>query len=502
MNIKENRKLVENFFISAEKVLQENGNIIVTLCRKQGGTDAEVMPRLFENSWKIVNLAASAGLILCDIEFFNSQLYNSYKCTGYRGLSKKFDTDGAVTHFFCRGQAVLMPADKSGIHNLSNKKNFIHDIKCVFECLTRKVSSPYSKIVSVIDDVASSSFISLQKIFISNLLFCRAAVSPCASIPQNEKLSNCDSINICCKCLDTIISEFLRSKENDEQNENNTITSLISCICCMHYFKTHFHPFMHFVSYFSSSLDSLLRGFQSILESIKLNFPLNSKDFCWNDLSSYINAKPIIPDQSHYLLNNPEYIQSIYLTCSVAKSNCCVFYTDIEIVMEHRKNFCPSSIKNNFEIGQIIKFTHLSKMYYVILLNLETISSIKFHVMDYRILLLQDSYFCNKVCQDSLCLVYRPLSLYPPLYLHDISFWINESFSEESLFILAWNIVGELVKSIKLIDIYQDILTKRESRCYRFYYQSFNKALDKEELLKIHLYVRKAIEDNLKIQLR
>ncbi|KAF8771302.1 Pre-mRNA-splicing factor syf1 like protein [Argiope bruennichi] len=168
MNIKENRKLVENFFISAEKVLQEKGNIIVTLCRKQGGTGAEVMPRLFENSWKIVNLAASAGLILCDIEFFNSQLYNSYKCTGYRGLSKKFDTDGAVTHFFCRGQAVLMPADKSGIHNLSNKKNFIHDIKYVFECLTRKASSPYSKIVSVIDDVASSSFISLQKIFINN----------------------------------------------------------------------------------------------------------------------------------------------------------------------------------------------------------------------------------------------------------------------------------------------------------------------------------------------
>ncbi|GFS80720.1 hypothetical protein TNCV_86401 [Trichonephila clavipes] len=84
MNIKENRKLVEHFLISAEKVLEKNGRINVTLCRKQGGTNAESMPRLFENTWKIVNLASSASLILCEIEFFNSKLYESYKCSGYR----------------------------------------------------------------------------------------------------------------------------------------------------------------------------------------------------------------------------------------------------------------------------------------------------------------------------------------------------------------------------------------------------------------------------------
>ncbi|GBM16480.1 hypothetical protein AVEN_94963-1 [Araneus ventricosus] len=156
------------------------------------------MPRLFENSWKIVNLAASASLILCDVEFFNSELYNAYKCTGYRGLSKRFDTEGAVTHFFCRGQTVLVPVDNFGIHSLSNNiKNFIQVIKYVFECLSKKVSLPYSKIVFDLENVASSSFISLDKILISDLIFCKNIVLPFVSVSQNEEPSNCDNISIC-----------------------------------------------------------------------------------------------------------------------------------------------------------------------------------------------------------------------------------------------------------------------------------------------------------------
>ncbi|CAL1282266.1 unnamed protein product [Larinioides sclopetarius] len=499
MNIKENRKLVENFFISAEKVLQEGGNIIITLCRKQGGTDAEVMPRLFENSWKIVNLAASASLILCDIEFFNSELYNAYKCSGYRGLSKQFNTEGAVTHFFCRGQTVLVPNNNFGIHSSSNNiENFIQNIKYIFECLSKKASLPYSKIVVDLDNAASSSFISLDKILINDLIFCKNIVSPCASVSLNEEPDACENLSICDMCMDTIISEFLRSKGNDE----SITTSLISCICCIHYFKSHFHPFMHFISYFSSSFDSLLKGFQSILEHLKLKFPLNSLDFCYLDMSHNINAKISNQDQSLYSHYECEYIQSVYALCSVAKSSCCTFFTDIEIVTEHRKKNCRPSVKKTFEIGYIVKFTHFEKLYYVFMLNLEVISCIKFHAMDYRILLLEDSYFCNKVYQDSSFLVYRSVSLYPPLYLHDVSFWVSESFREESLFILVWNVIGSLVKSIKLIDTYRDISTKRESRCYRFYYQSFNKVLNKENVLKIHLHVRKAIESNLKVQLR
>ncbi|GFU44380.1 ferredoxin-fold anticodon-binding domain-containing protein 1 [Nephila pilipes] len=494
MNIKENRALVEHFLISAEKILQENGRISVTLCRKQGGTNAELMPRLFENTWKIVNLASSATLILCEIEFFNYKQYESYKCSGYRGLSKQFDVDGAVTHIFSRGKPVSLPNDscKSILYN-NNMNYFIQTMKNLYESLSRKIDVPYFKMMCALDAVAVQVF---DKIFIDELLICGNFLSFMDPTSDYKEKDYCDRTNLCDNCLDCVISAFLNSKKNDD-----TITFLACSICCVNCFQLHNPLFTHLVAYFSSSDEFIERCLTVLLEMLKFEIPSNTSDFCWLDSSKHLNMRTVVADQflSSY---NREYYQSIYAVCSVRKSNCYIFYTDVEIILEHNKNFCPRSGMKNFEIGHVIKFINNSKTYKVILLNLELISSVKYHIMENRILLLNDAYFCKKVYQETLTTVYRSISLYPPSYVHDVSFWINENFQEKYLFTLAWNVVGALVKNISLIDVYRAGSIIKESRCYRFEYQSFNRVLTKENALKLHMCLRNAMENILKVQLR
>ena len=63
--IQSNIALLTGFFSSAVKVLAHEGQIWVTLCAGQGGTPADLPTRRsFKNSWKIVECAAAAGLVL------------------------------------------------------------------------------------------------------------------------------------------------------------------------------------------------------------------------------------------------------------------------------------------------------------------------------------------------------------------------------------------------------------------------------------------------------
>ncbi|GFQ70828.1 ferredoxin-fold anticodon-binding domain-containing protein 1 [Trichonephila clavata] len=490
MNIKENRKLVEHFLISAEKVLEKNGRINVTLCRKQGGTNAESMPRLFENTWKIVNLASSASLILCEIEFFNSKLYESYKCSGYRGLSKQFNVEGAVTHIFCRSEPVSLTNDSCKILQYNNMNYFIQNVKNLNKSLSRKIDVPYTKIIFALDAVTEQVF---NKVFIDELLICENFLSHIDLVSEHKE-KDFEQTNLCDNCIDIVISTFLNSKKNDD------ITSLACNICCVNCFQLHKPLFTHLIAYFS--IEEFFPQFVNILlEVLKLKIPFNISDFCWLDSSKHLNMRTVTANRFSCSFNK-EYYQSVYAVCSTRKSDCYIFYKDLEIILEHNKNFCPRSGMRNFEIGHIMKFIYNTKTYKVILLNLDLISSIVYHIMENKILLLNEGYFCEKVYQGTLTTVYRSISLYPPSYVHDVSFWIDENFQEKYIFILAWNVVGELVKNVSLIDAYHVDSIKKESRCYRFEYQSFNKVLTKENALKIHTCMRNAIKNVLKVQLR
>ena len=63
-NIKRNRQLLRDFFASATSVMAPRGCVHVTLSRGQGGTPEDSTQRGYHNSWRIVEMAAEAELIL------------------------------------------------------------------------------------------------------------------------------------------------------------------------------------------------------------------------------------------------------------------------------------------------------------------------------------------------------------------------------------------------------------------------------------------------------
>ena len=100
-NIKHNRQLLRDFFISASKILSpDHGRVRVTLCKGQGGTPADSDQRGHNNSWRVVEMAAEAGLLLSDIRKFDPGAYPGYEPCGYRGGGKRFVLQGALEHTF------------------------------------------------------------------------------------------------------------------------------------------------------------------------------------------------------------------------------------------------------------------------------------------------------------------------------------------------------------------------------------------------------------------
>lgn len=69
---------------SCVQVLAEDGEVHVSLCNGQGGTPVDHPKREWHNSWQVAAMAAEAQLILSSVRPFESEKYQSYKCTGYR----------------------------------------------------------------------------------------------------------------------------------------------------------------------------------------------------------------------------------------------------------------------------------------------------------------------------------------------------------------------------------------------------------------------------------
>lgn len=74
-----------SFFIySAVHVLKKHGQILMTLCKGQGGTPADQPMRAWHDSWQVVSMAANSGFILTKVLPFRAEDYTVYTSTGFR----------------------------------------------------------------------------------------------------------------------------------------------------------------------------------------------------------------------------------------------------------------------------------------------------------------------------------------------------------------------------------------------------------------------------------
>ncbi|RZF34703.1 hypothetical protein LSTR_LSTR013862 [Laodelphax striatellus] len=99
MRIERNRKLLRDFLVSASQIVQPDGVVCVSLCAGQGGSTVENGVRRWDDSWKAVEAAGEAGMLLTDVVPFPDVL-PKYSSTGYRGLQKGFHLNDARVHVF------------------------------------------------------------------------------------------------------------------------------------------------------------------------------------------------------------------------------------------------------------------------------------------------------------------------------------------------------------------------------------------------------------------
>jgi hypothetical protein len=102
MKIQLNRELVKNFLANSGKILAENGSVVVTLCRGQGGTPFDsVQKQVAADTWKVVEGGAEGGFVLSGVEKFPVDQFPEYSQVGYRGMENKgFHVEGSVVHIF------------------------------------------------------------------------------------------------------------------------------------------------------------------------------------------------------------------------------------------------------------------------------------------------------------------------------------------------------------------------------------------------------------------
>ena len=98
-HIERNRRLLADFFQSVVAFLAHDGECLVALVAGQGGTPGDIDLKAPQNTWRPVEAAAGARLVLAAVEPFAPPA--SYTCSGRRGRGEgTFWLGGALTHVF------------------------------------------------------------------------------------------------------------------------------------------------------------------------------------------------------------------------------------------------------------------------------------------------------------------------------------------------------------------------------------------------------------------
>lgn len=146
---------------------------------------------------------------------------------------------------------------------------------------------------------------------------------------------------------------------------------------------------------------------------------------------------------------------------------------------------------------------HMGKTAWAFGLGLERLAMVLFDIPDIRLFWSNDKRFTKQFKQGQLRNKFKPYSKYPPCY-KDVSFWLptDDSFTENNLCEQVRGIAGDLVEEVKLIDSFTHPKKQRTSHCYRIAYRSMERSLTDDEINALQDQTRKALADEMHVELR
>ncbi|XP_053546385.1 ferredoxin-fold anticodon-binding domain-containing protein 1 [Bombina bombina] len=522
--VKKNRNLLAAFFCSCTDILSPEGDIHVALCQGQGGTPADQPIREWHNSWQVVAMAAKAGFILSAVVPFNNVLYTGYQCTGYRSQQKAFFTEGALNHIFTRSLPLETLTPLKAIYALTETEpSFLIPEETdgyIHRWLARDVCHPArilnEELLAFVGE--SVPVIRLEDTF---PLVCRTSCGtaiPWCSVPS--------------ACL-----YYVRSNK-DEASSRTSCPEEPMQRCYLYNCKIKTHHGIHEDCTGQSSVTHYLRPSLTYL----LDEIIHGPDFVPSSL--YTLSGPVFRKCLVSRSTMPVYHETLILwgyqsnvittklqlimdTVTKAVESLMFIYEQaiLDKEMNQKVNAMNSKLSfhqdptddqytiiistafSNQVVGSINKIEpqqiDINFGLIFMTLNLDLMSMCLLNIPDWQMLWTLDERFIQQYDKRQLKL-FQTISLYPPCYTHDVSFWVgeDEEFDELEFHSLALRVSKGTVTNIQLKDRFEDSQVGRISLCYRLTYQSCDRALSYEVTSQMQLLLREELQKCLHVTVR
>ncbi|XP_019108654.2 ferredoxin-fold anticodon-binding domain-containing protein 1 [Larimichthys crocea] len=550
--VKKNRELLRNFFLSCVQVLAEDGEVHVSLCNGQGGTQADHPKREWHNSWQVVAMAAEAHLILTDVRPFESEKYQSYKCTGYRSQDKGFHVEKALVHVFTRSLPYTsaqilqleeaVEGEKVQYHIPVELSDYIfrgflgsgsvHPVRLVQDFLLKGLQEKWSvsmmtktvpflltakQLQACCCDVDSTHWYWIHP-FQKDLNF-----DPPTSTDKETFLDGRgrtdtrDAPSATCVISDKADrvrskgAESLRSAcslDVDPEGEGGLYVLRPSLIAQMEELLTKKEGLIndavshgenegnnHSVEVEGHIAQGSCEGSNSLTS---LLFGISGIVFGNVPISLWA-----LPSFHELLLRGvfPSECKPIKLIGQSLEALLTPY--GVSLVTEQgglRLMAQPMGVVGRVFVGNSSDISHIS---ITVSLNLDLLAVLLFSLPDWRILWSRDPRFLKQFALRPLPgKPFQPFSLFPEHISFDISFWTGPTWEERKFHAVVREASHGTVEQVKLIDTFSHPDLSQTSYCYRLTYRSHTRALSHTQALQFHQCLESLLTSRLEVTIR
>ncbi|OXB59026.1 hypothetical protein ASZ78_007654 [Callipepla squamata] len=461
--------------VPCAEVLTQDGEVCVALCRGQGGTPADQPRREWHNSWQVVAVAAGAGFILSDVHPFRAEAAHGYECTGYRGFLEL---------------------------------NSNHPVRTIKEKLTAVLSQAFP--LQSIDYCLSLLLQGCLSAGCHSNIFW-VLLSP-EETPSAEEMASGQA--------NAILFSHVDFHEDTDENVQGRCQTPKQC-----YLRPSLLPYAQAVIKSAAFVPGTLYVFSGPVFRKCLVSPYCMPVFhemifvCAVSRGSENSCIQMVVDKIktsihslHQSISDSKLSISLQEAASMETAELSDF-TAFESQLGKIQFFLcmktdtQDSSEKGFCVGVVrtARYEPADNDLVVVFasVNLDLVAMLICAIDDWRMLWTSDARFLRQFPAGELRL-FKSFSLYPPSYVHDVSFWLpdGEQFDDVAFHTIAREVSGEAVACIHLLDSFQQPGTGRNSVCCRLTFQSCDRALSRGEVAAMQLRFREEISQRLRVALR
>lgn len=506
-NVKRNRELLRGFFKSAAQFLNRSGEVHVTLCQGQGGTSMDCTKRGYDNSWKIVEMATFANLVLSRVEPFPKDLYPSYSPTGYRGLSKGFSLEGAIRHVFrfpqvdglhwCKNVQDCYACERCGKVACSE---FIIPIEVQDAMHYPLLSHSWHPIVQIKNVLVEQ--IKKCSLFPGDWMGCtdnpylqiHQVPSPCIPNPIARKL---DAVTLQCSIC---------TNNSCDSHQPSTGSYACSDVHTCHAFFPSLELDLPRLVCHNGTTTPLQLVCSPVVKNVDISLNLSAQIVS----HELIGVIPLgIEESSQELELQITSLLDDILNKSPGLSQ--EVTVPSALVHDHVPGiYVPEwklvAVGGSRSIAKLGIYSIEMNRYFVFIFFLEPLAMLHFGISDVRLMRSKDVNFSTQFIRNP-AVRYVPFCLNCPSYKHDISFWHTSlescvSTVKQKLSSIVKQTTGDIVVDLSCVDIYHRPDSSDTSYCFRITYNHYDQPLSKLQANALQLTIRNALSRDTEITLR